>query len=394
MKKLFTRTIPALMLVAGCLTLSACGGVPGDVTEPPAVIQTTEATQPAAFCFSPELKEKLDQVLMQNKFTGVVKLTYQGETVYTSATGTNHLGQPRTVEDPMFIGSISKQFCATAVMILRDQGKLSVEDTLDKYFPEYTHGKEITIKNLLTMRSGLVRDCDPMGKNPQDYFHQSKEENIAAFKQWVFDQPLMFTPGTEIFYSNVNYTLLSLIVEAVSGQEYDDFLRQQILEPVGMEHTGFIREVKDAPQWAQGLTYDKLELDGTSLTQEHPQLCVLQGCGDLVSTAGDMDLWMTALTGGQIICRESYLEMLANDSSKNSMEMYGYGLMSGVRGGNEHGGNVGRYASMMYFNEEYGFQLYMNTSEATIYTMDIAQKTCTDFLRTLYQALDGAEKTE
>lgn len=391
MKRLFLKTLPALVLAAGVLTMSACGGALADVTEDPAVSQTqvTEAVQDAAFEFTPELEEKLDEVLRQNNFTGVVQLTHHGEPVYTSASGTNDLGQPRTMEDAMYLGSISKQFCAVAILILRDEGKLNLDDTLDKYFPEYSLGKDITIQNLLTMRSGIVRDCDIMGQDPLFYFSQTKEENIASFKEWVFAQPLQFTPGTELFYSNVNYTLLSLIVEAVSGQEYDDFIRQRILEPVGMEHTGFIRQIKDAPQWAEGLTYDRLEMPGVTDSREHAQLYIMQGCGNLVSTAGDMDLWMRALRTGQVICEESFREMIADYGPGKSFVGYGYGVMPGVRGGVQHGGNVGAFASMMYFNEEYGFQLYMNSSEATAYRLDITQKAGTAFLRTLFQAVDA-----
>lgn len=393
MKRLFSRTLPALALAAGILAMSACGDAAADVTEQPAASQTqvTEAVQDAAFEFTPELKEKLDEVLLKNNFTGVVQLTCHGEPVYTSASGTNDLGQPRTVEDAMYLGSISKQFCAVSILILRDEGKLSLDDTLDKYFPEYSMGQDITIQNLLTMRSGLVRDCDIMGQDPLYYFNQTKEENIASFKEWVFAQPLQFTPGTEFFYSNVNYNLLSLIVEAVSGQEYDAFLRQRILEPVGMEHTGFVREIQDAPQWAEGLTYDRLGWTGMPETEKHPQIyMVVKGCGDLVSTAGDMDRWMRALRTGQVICRESFLEMTADYGTGDILEAYGYGVMPGIRGGVEHGGYVGNFASVMYFNEEYGFQLYMNTSEATMYSADVTQKTCTAFLRTLFQAVDAA----
>ncbi len=401
-KRLFTKTIPALTLAASCLVLSACGaGTFPEITEHTSPTGITELTQPAEteatvaaeFTVTPAVKEKLDQALKQSRFEGVVQLSYQGEVIYQSATGDDDLGNSHTIESPMFIGSISKQFCAASILMLRDQGKLSLEDTLGKYFPEYTIGKDITIQKLLSMRSGIVRDCEPMGKDPQFYLNQTKDENIASFKEWVFDQPLHFEPGNRFSYSNVNYTLLGLIVEQVSGEEYGDFLRKNILEPVGMVHTGFAWELKDNPEWAKGVTYEGLNVPDQTDIQYCGQIHgMLLGCGEIISTAGDMDLWMTALRSGKVISDESYREMTANYGSGGYSDSYGYGVMPGIRGGVEHGGNIGSYASMMYFNEEYGLNLYMNSSSVTFYTIDSTQKSCANFLRTVFQEIDAARK--
>lgn len=389
MNKLF-----AILICLGLL-LCACGSgdtqdTTASTTAPSA--ETTEVpptTEAPAQVVTGEVKAQLDAVLAKNQYKGIVYLTHNGKVVYQSVSGTNDLGEPLTIESPMYIASVSKQFCAAAILMLRDQGKLSLDDPLSQYFPEYTIGKEITVKNLLTMRSGILRDVTPMWDDPEAYTEQTKDENTAAFKEWIFAQPLNFEPDTSFEYSNVNYTLLSLIVETVSGQAYKDFVYQNILDPLGMSHTGFVDEIQDTPNRAPGLTYENVHA-----VAQVPM--AIQGCGDITSTAADMDIWMTALKSGQVVCEESYREMTTNYSPELplptvQMTGYGYGLNAGIRNGWGHPGNNGAYASLIYFNEEYGYNLYMNTAAATsIYNMGITQQTAHYFLGALFTAVDAA----
>lgn len=85
----------------------------------------------------------------------------------------------------MFIASTSKQFCVAAILMLRDQGKLSLDDTLEKYFPGYTIGKDITLHQLLSMQSGIVRDPLMLMEKPELFMNNSTEENLAAMCQWT-----------------------------------------------------------------------------------------------------------------------------------------------------------------------------------------------------------------
>ena len=372
MKRIF-----AVLFVLGLLLTGCAGDTPEATT-----VSTTEAPGAAepgpVVIITDEVKAQLDAVLEKRKFEGIVYLTHNGEVIYQSVSGTNDLGQPLTIDSPMYVGSISKQFCAAAVLMLRDQGKLSLDDTLEKYFPEYTIGKDITLHDLLAMRSGICRDVDPMLKSPEDYEQNTPEENEALFKEYVFSRPLNFEPGTKCEYSNNNYRLLAFVVEQVSGQPYEDFLRQNIYEPLGMTHSGFKSEVMEHPEW--GLTYDNIVATG--------QVPVLaKGAGGVVTTAGDMDIWMTALQSGKVICEESYQEMIADYSPGTG---YGYGLMTALRGGHGHNGGNGAYTSQMYFNETYGYHLFIVTNTATMYRNPV-ELVSTEFLRTLFTATDAAK---
>ncbi len=375
MKKIFGVVLSLALLLTGC----AADAPDSEVTtrdaeafgEPESVVVITE-----------EVKDQFNAVLDKYKYEGIVYLTHNGEVVYQSASGTNELGKPLTIESPMYVGSVSKHFCATAILILRDQGKLSLDDTLEKYFPEYTIGKDITLKNLLTMRSGIVGNVTPMIENPEPYMDYTAEEISAAIKEWVFSQPLRFEPGVGYEYANSNYMLLSRVVEQVSGQSYADFLRQNVFEPLGMTHSGVLLEVWDDPEWAKGLSFDRL-LDADRL-KGFPQ-----GAGDVITTAGDMDIWMTALKSGKVISKESFREMTEESSKETG---YGYGLMVALRGGYAHAGTIGDYTAYMYLNEEYGYNLYVVTGNTPQFRPDLTQNVSAELLRILYTATDNASK--
>ena len=100
---------------------------------------SSEAVETTAKTIVNDIKENMDSTLKKKNFEGIVYLTQNGSVVYQSATGKDKNGADLTVDTTMYIGSVSKQFCAAAIMLLRDQDKLSVDDTLDKYFPEYTN---------------------------------------------------------------------------------------------------------------------------------------------------------------------------------------------------------------------------------------------------------------
>lgn len=334
-------------------SMAACTEKTPQAAEP----QTTE---PQKEVITDEVRAKLDAIMAERKYQGIAYLTHNGKVVYEYVSGTNDIGEPLTMDSPMYLCSISKQFCAAAIMMLRDQGKLSLDDTLEKYFPEYTIGKNITLKNLLCMRSGIVRDFE-ISIIPEDC---TLENAIVLYQDWLFAQKLNFEPNTNWEYSNNNYRLLSLVVEQVSGQPFEDYVRQNIFEPLGMIHSGFLSEIWDNPQW--GLTEENLYDQGTL------GLLSAMGAGSIVSTAADLDIWMTALPSGKLISRESYEEMTTDHSQGQCPEApygygYGYGLMGWLRNGWAHsGGNLG-YSSWMYFNEEYGYNLFIVSGKTPSY---------------------------
>ena len=369
------RLIALLLCLALLGTMAAC-----DKKEPQDTVVTEETQAPTVEVVDDAVRAELDAIMEQAGYQGIVHVTHQGQVVYEYAAGNDDMGQPLTIESPMYLCSISKQFCAAAIVMLRDQGKLSLEDTLDKYFPEYTIGKDITLKELLTMRSGIVRDVDPVTKDPDSYVGYTTEGLDALIFEWLFSQPLNFDPGTRFEYSNCNYMLLSFVVERVSGTSYEDFLRQNIFEPLGMDHSGFDDEIADHPQW--GLTYD-------GLSPGYLMGNISQGCGDIVSTAADLDIWMTALKSGQVVGMDSYREMTVDYTPEDQMENYGYGLTGGIRGGWGHNGGNDRFSTKMYFSEGYGLNVFVATGNTSYFDRGITERVCSALLNALFKALDA-----
>ncbi len=344
MKKLLSIILCCVL----ALSFTACTS---NKTEPTQTAETTAPTEITELNITDEIIAEIEEEL--SNFDGIVYITHDGEVIYSQANGKDDCGNELTTETPMYIGSVSKQFCATAIMILKEQGKLSVDNTIDKYFPEYEHGKNITIKNLLTMRSGIHE----MLGGVQGYSADKPEsENIAIIKDWIFKQPLDFEPDTKCEYSNTNFFLLGNIVEIVSGQHYNDFVRENIFEPFEMNHSGFVSEVKDNDFFSNSLTYETF-----TVGEDADGIC--KGAGDIVTTAPDMDKWMTGLTSGKVISEESYREM-TEDYSLDSEENYGYGLMWLYKKGIGHMGKIGKYMAVDYLNEKYGCNLFAVTTKS------------------------------
>lgn len=338
-----------ILILILMLTATSCGKKAD--TDP---ADETAAETAAAESYD-ELTAHMDEVLEQQRYQGIVCLTRYGEVIYQRATGEDEEGNPLTADTSIYIGSTSKQFCAAAVMLLRDQGKLSVDDTIDKYFPEYESGRKITIKNLLTMRSG-IRDMVNQG-NPDEMEigpEKSEKDNIAGLNKWIFNEPLLFEPDTAYAYSNSNFLLLSEIVEQVSGQYYNDFIREKIFEPLGMSHSGFITEVGDHPAWAENMVHD-------DTVRELSVKGIARGAGDVIISAPDMAKWMEGLISGKVVGMDTYREM-TTDYSPDNGEKYGYGLMLYFAGGAGHPGRISFYSAVNYFNPDNGFCLFCDSN--------------------------------
>src|SRR4029077_99466 len=156
-----------------------------------------------------------------------------GKIVYTHAYGLarNHPDKPATPEMRYSIGSISKQFAATAILLLQEQGKLSLDDKVGKFVPGLTRGNEVTIRQILSHTSGYQDYW------PQDYVFPLMLQATTAqaiLDRWA-KKPLDFEPGTQYQYSNTGYVLAGVIVEKASGEKLLPFLTARIFRPLGMD---------------------------------------------------------------------------------------------------------------------------------------------------------------
>src|SRR5215471_13258140 len=185
-----------------------------------------------------DLTEKIDKVVADTLArTGVpsasIAVVKDGQIAYVKAYGDARL-EPKTPATPEMrysVGSISKQFTATAILLLQEQGKLSLDDKVAKWVPSLTRANEVTIRQLLSHTSGYQDYW------PQDYVMPMMLQPVTAERimdQWA-RKPLDFDPGTKWQYSNTNYVIAGVIIEKVSGMPLLRFLQEKIFMPLGMK---------------------------------------------------------------------------------------------------------------------------------------------------------------
>lgn len=260
-------------------------------------------------------------------FTGVVLATQNGQTAYSS-------GDRSAL---YHVCSVSKQFTAAAVLILQEEGKLDISSTINLYYPEYAHGGEITISQLLSMNSGIPDYID-LAEDGTVFANgvsaeNTSEQNRAAIKQAVFSRELLFTPGEKYYYCNTNYLLLAEIVTAVSGIPYEDFIRQRMLEPMGMTSTGFGDTRNGCNITGEGsYGYDWFRYKGCCY-----------GCGDMISNAADLEKWGHEYIDNKVLSDSIISQMTADHSGG-----YGYGMIPDSGNGFVyHDGNLPPYCSTL-----------------------------------------------
>lgn len=189
------------------------------------------------------LKPRIDQIFAQYTRSTpgcAVGLAKDGRTLYTQGYGSANLeyGVPLTDSTVLESGSVAKQFTASALVLLAQEGKLSLDDDIHKYLPEVPDfgGQRITIRNLLTHTSGLRDQWGLLGiegLGPGTQVHTPMTTLDLVEHQKV----LNFPPGSEYLYSNTGYALAGLIVQRVSGKSLDEFTRERLFQPLGMRHT-------------------------------------------------------------------------------------------------------------------------------------------------------------
>jgi CubicO group peptidase (beta-lactamase class C family) len=217
------------------------------------------------------------------------------------------LHTPMRPEMVFRLASVTKQFTAAAIMMLIEQGKLSLTDDIAKFFPAYK-GKNIMVGNLLTHTSGI---SDYLLKLWPDRMREDMgPKRIAELFQ---NEPLEFEPGTKGSYSNSNYVLLGLIIEQLSGQTYGDFIEQNIFKPLGMKHSCYEIVQQIIPDRVSG--YAKTEHGYVNAAYfSMPQL---YAAGALDSSVDDLALWDASIYSNKLLKQASWERIFTPHKFKN-----------------------------------------------------------------------------
>ena len=272
-----------------------------------------------------------------------VGIVRDGKIVYTQAFGMARLSPalPATPEMHYAIGSISKQFTTACVMLLVQEGKMSLDDPVAKWFPELTRANEVTVRNLLSHTSGYQDYA------PQDYTIPAWTRPTTAnaiIHEWA-TKPLDFDPGTQYQYSNTNFNIVGLIVEKVSGQPFWRFLSTRVLQPLGMSRTIDL-----------DTQHDQLEPTGymrNALGPLRPAQSEAPGWyfadGGMAMPASDLLTWDISEMNRSLLAPASYTAMETEMKLRNGQGIgYGLGVAVGYRNGHRvvaHGGEVGGFVA-------------------------------------------------
>jgi CubicO group peptidase (beta-lactamase class C family) len=252
---------------------------------------------------------------------------------------------PVTADSIFDIGSISKQFTATAILHLEAQGLLNVDDPITQYLHDVPPNKTgITLHQLLTHSAGFIEE-----HAEDDLAPLNREQALQA----IFSQTLGFTPGETYAYSNSGYTLLAAIIEGVSGQPYTNYLHQTFFEPQGLNNTGFYNDPWDGKLVANGYFNEKDQ--GNPAEWPGPYWGVI-GNGGVLSTVEDLYRWWQAIRNHAVLPPAQTAKFFTRHIEEFARSYYGYGwtLQETPFGDliTHNGGGIGGNSDFAYYEKQ------------------------------------------
>jgi D-alanyl-D-alanine carboxypeptidase len=290
----------------------------------------------------PAAKDKIDPLIQsqvtEGKTPGIaVAIAKDGQTIYEKADGVRDISSkaPMLITTPQAIGSITKQFTAAAILLLQQEKKLSIDDKLSKFVPQYVDANKVTLRQMLNMVSG-ISDNDPAIYGDHLAHAIARKEMFANLNKL----PLMWSPGTHMVYTNTNYNLLGLVIERASGKPYLTYLRETIFGPLAMSSTSTVQQ--PPPDMATGYYHDKPGQPFSTRAELHPDFSF--GTGNLVSTTQDLLKWDAGLLGKKVLDEASLQTMFTVPDN-------------------------GKITTILETDKRFPVMLHLNDGESTVYAM-------------------------
>jgi CubicO group peptidase (beta-lactamase class C family) len=283
--------------------------------------------------------------LTDGKVAGMSVVVVRGrDTLLMKAYGSAdlELGVPTPDGAVYEVGSVTKQFTAAAILQLAEQGKLALDDGVARYVPSFvTPGRHITLRQLLTHTSGIFDYLSLNGFLRRARVAVPHDSVVTLFRAEAPE----FEPGAAMAYSNSGYFLLGMIVERVSGQSYEDYVRQHLFAVAGMPNTRFCSNDQLVPRAVHG--YDTI--DGDLRHARYLDFSWIYAAGAICSTPGDLLTWIQALHGGRILGRSAYTQMVTADTLRDGTRLrYAKALAVDTMLGHRaihHGGDITGFTS-------------------------------------------------
>lgn len=274
-----------------------------------------------------------------------VLVSKNGEIIYEKGFGYADIGNkvPVTPDTKFRIGSITKQFTASAILKLQEEGKISVTDKLSKFIPDFPRGDEVTIHHLLTHTSGIHSFTDRPSFLKYVTLSVTPKSLVDSIKSWPYD----FNPGDRFLYNNSGFFILGYIIENISGKNLAEYLNETFFKPLGMNNTGMHSTTLLLDNEAYGYSIE----NGKVIKALNWDMSWAGGAGALYSTVRDLYRWNEAIFSGKVLKEESlkaaFTPVVLNNKEKSD---YGYGwAFQDVRGYKfiSHGGGLHGFQSFL-----------------------------------------------
>jgi len=294
-----------------------------------------------------QLVAKLDQQAVDTKFSGTVLVAKDGKAVFRKAYGLADREKNKSMEpdSQLRMGSMNKMFTAVATLQLVEKGKLDLDAPIGKYLPNYPNknvATKVTIRHLLTHEGGT-------GNIFTDEWQRARLETreLKDYEKLFGARDLLFEPGTRWDYSNYGFVLLGLLIEAVSGKSYYEYVRENIFRPAGMTSTDSLPESEIVPKRAVGYLRD-----GTPNTDTLPWRGSSAGGG--YTTVDDLLRFAVALQNGKLLAKKLVDEATTVQAKNRGGLPYGFGFVVSGQGNNvafgHSGGAPGMNGELSVFN--------------------------------------------
>jgi CubicO group peptidase (beta-lactamase class C family) len=259
-------------------------------------------------------------------FGGTVLISERGQVIYKKSFGqaNREWNVPHDLDSRYVIGSVSKQFTAMLVLILAEEKKLRLDGKISDYLPDFPKDKGdlVTIHQLLCHSSGI-----PNNQHFENWYTELwfKEYSTQDLIRLFYGLDLEFTPGSRFAYSNTGYYICAAIIEKVTGKRYEEVLKEKILEPLGMEKSGFVDSDTIIPKLATGYMYWNFRF----LKSPYNNPSSSKGAGSIYSTVEDLFKWDRALTEQRLVSKEYQDLMFSPHINMRAGRDYGYGVVLG-----------------------------------------------------------------
>lgn len=315
-------------------------------------------------CFSQTInKQRLDSLFQilekKDKFMGSIAISKNGELLYSKAIGYAdvEISKKATTQTKYRIGSISKMFTAVLTLKAVEENKISLDQPLDKFFPQIENSKKITIENLLNHRSGIHNFTNDTTYLEYNTLFKSQKEMIEIIAKGKSD----FEPNSKGAYSNSNYVLLSCILEKIYKKNYSAILNEKIVEPLKLKNTYFGSKTSIAGNESYSYKFKNKWIKETETDTSIPL-----GAGGIISNPTDLTLFIEQLFAGKIISEKSLI-LMKTLNQKFGLGLFQFPYFEDKNYG--HDGSIDGFLSIVIYNPEEKLSVAI-TSNGTQYPIN------------------------